>query len=422
MTDWAPIDYSKIDLSKIDWGTGIEEIPDDDVGPQANAEGSGTAHDDPLFWHGEPDARQRQKWRIKHLMPAVGAGLLSGQWGTFKTFMAIELAATVITAGCQFCSRQLVEPCGVLTLATEGTFELRDRINAAVHDKYPDMARAPICWRESCPTLLTNGATEQLIKVVKEAADECAARFQLPLGLVIIDVLADAAGYAKAGDENDPAVGAKLMGVLHRAAKACNCFVLAVDHFGKSIEAGTRGTSAKEGSADMILACLGEREVSGAVANTRLALRKVRGGPQGQEFPYKPRVVPILEPSEDGGGETTCVIDWEAAAVTSDDLWESAARQVETKLAMRALRRSMMKLLAAHGVELTPEPGAGAVRMIDQERVRDEFFANTVADGDARQKQKVKGQRFHRALDRAESEGLIGRREIDGIAYLWFIS
>jgi hypothetical protein len=378
--------------------------------------------DDPLFWHGEPDARQRQKWRIKQLMPAVGAGLLSGQWGTYKTFMAIELATTVITADRQFCGRQLVEPCGVLILATEGAFELRDRLNAAVHDKYPDMARAPISWRESCPTLLANGATEQLINVIKEAADNCAARFKLPLGLVIIDVLADAAGYAKAGDENDPAVGAKLMGVLHRASEACDCFVLAVDHFGKSIEAGTRGTSAKEGSADTILACLGEREVSGAVTNTRLALRKVRGGPQGQEFPYKPRVVSVPEPSEDGSAETTCVIDWEAAAATLDDPWESAARQAEAKLAMRALRRSMMKLLAEHGVELAPESGAPAVRMINQERVREEFYANTVADGDPKQKQNVKRQRFNRALVRAESQGLIGRRDIEGATYLWFFS
>jgi hypothetical protein len=239
---------------------------------------------------------------------------------------------------------------------------------------------------------------------------------------VIIDVLADAAGYAEAGDENDPAVGAKLMGVLRRAADACDCFVLVVDHFGKSIEAGTRGTSAKEGAADIILACLGEREVSGAVANTRLALRKVRGGPQGQEFPFKPRVVPVPEPSEDSGAETTCVIDWEAAAATSDDRWETSARQVETKLTMRTLRRSMMKLLAEHGVELAPEPGAPTALMIDQERVREEFYANTTADGNPRQKQEKKRKSFNRTIARAVSENLIDRRDIEGVTYLWLIN
>jgi RecA-family ATPase len=376
----------------------------------------------PLFWHNEPDPRPRRKWRIKNLMPAVGAGLLSGQWGTYKTFMAIELTTAVIAAESQFCGRQLVDRCGVLILATEGAFELRDRIDAAVRDKHPDITNAPIVWRETCPTLLADGAAEQLIQIIREAAEGCEARFSMPLGLIIIDVLADAAGYAKSGDENDPAVGAKLMNVLRRAAEACDCFVLAVDHFGKSIEAGTRGSSAKEGAADLILACLGEREVSGAVTNIRLALRKVRGGPQGQEFPFKARVVQIIERSDEDGLETTCVIDWETGAVPNkDDQWENAAgRQAQAKLAMRTLRRAMMKLLAEHGVEKALESGAIEVRMIDQELVRKEFYDNTAADGDAKQKQEVKRKRFNRTLDRAEEQGLIGRREIERVTYLWF--
>jgi AAA domain len=375
----------------------------------------------PLFWHGEPDPRPRRKWRIKNLMPAVGAGLLSGQWGTYKTFMAIEMATTVIAADRQFCGRQLIEPCSVLILATEGAFELRDRIDAAIRDKHPDLAQAPISWRESCPTLLADNASEQLIQIIREATEGSEARFGLPLGLVIIDVLTDAAGYAKAGDENDPAVGAKLMGVLRRAAEACSCFVLAVDHFGKSIEAGTRGTSAKEGAADLILACLGEREVEGSVKNSRLALRKVRGGPQGQSFPYNARVVSVLEPTEDGE-ETTCVIDWEAnATVSADDPWKGAARRTDAKLALDALRRAMMSLLAEYGVEKELEPEAPAILMIDQERVREEFCANTTAEGATpKQKQKVKQQRFRRALDKAEEQGLIGRRDIEGVTYLWF--
>jgi DNA polymerase I-like protein with 3'-5' exonuclease and polymerase domains len=374
---------------------------------------------DPLLWHGEPDPRPRRKWRIKGMMPAIGVGLLAGQWGTFKTFMAIELATTVIVDGRAFCGREVVEPGGVLILAVEGGFELRDRIDAAVRDKCPGLTRAPISWRESCPTLLANGATEQLIKVIQEAGDECQARFGMPIALVIIDVLVDAAGYAKAGDENDPAVCAKLMGVIHDAAKACDCFILAVDHFGKTVESGTRGGSSKEASADVVLALLGERETSGAIVNTRLTLRKVRGGPSGQEFPFKARIIPIRE--EEDEEETTCVIDWEtAAAALENDPWEKA-RLVETKLAMKNLRRAMMKLLATHGVDRAPEPGTPSTRMIDQERVREEFFASTAADGDARQKQKVKSKRFSRVLERAENDGLIGRREIDGITYVWFM-
>src|SRR6516225_7695989 len=47
MTDRPPIDYSKIDASKIDWSTGWEEIPDDDSGTQADGKDGGTAQGAP---------------------------------------------------------------------------------------------------------------------------------------------------------------------------------------------------------------------------------------------------------------------------------------------------------------------------------------------------------------------------------------
>ena len=66
------------------------------------------------------------------------------------------------------------------------------------------------------------------------------------------------------------------MNVLKAVAQALDCFVLGVDHFGKNLEAGTRGASSKEASCDLVLACLGDKELSGNVVNTRLAVRKSR--------------------------------------------------------------------------------------------------------------------------------------------------
>lgn len=376
---------------------------------------------EPLLRCGVPDIRPRKKWRIKQLMPASGVGLLSGQWGTNKTFQAIELAVTVIGHNQAFCGREVREPCGVLILATEGDFDLRDRIEAAVHERYPDLdlACAPIFWRESCPTLLAKGAEQQLIKCIQGVADECMATFKLPLGLVIIDVLTDAAGYSKAGEENDAAIIAKLFGILRHTAKTCDCFMLAVDHFGKTIEAGTKGSIGKEGAADLILVTLGERNVSGNVVNTRLGFRKVRGGPQGQEFPFQRRFVPVPNPQEDGN-DMTCVIQWEGSApVEVSDPWDSD-RQSQTKLAMQALRRAMVKVLNTQGAQQAPEAGAAPVLMAKEDAVRDVFFDLTVADGTPEQKRKSKTKRWQRTLDRAETKGLIRRREIQDTAYMWF--
>lgn len=54
----------------------------------------------------------------------------------------------------------------------------------------------------------------------------------------------------------------------------------AVDHFGKNPEAGTRGASSKEAAADLVLAALGKKGLSGSnrehTISYPLAIGKVR--------------------------------------------------------------------------------------------------------------------------------------------------
>ena len=58
------------------------------------------------------------------------------------------------------------------------------------------------------------------------------------------------------------------------------------------------------------------------------------------------------------------------------------------------------------------------MRMVDQEIVRDEFYAHTPADGTPEQKGKTRRQKFLRALEWAEKQQLIGVEEIGGVTYL----
>src|SRR4029079_17841889 len=130
----------------------------------------------------------------------------------------------------------------------------------------------------------------RLIAMARQAEASLQAEFALPLGLIGIDTIATCAGYSRAGDEYDNAVGQAVMNVLKAIAQELGCFVLGIDHFGKNVEAGTRGASSKESSGDLVLACLGTKELSGTVTNTRLAVRKHRGGRQGQEYPFSLRL------------------------------------------------------------------------------------------------------------------------------------
>lgn len=65
------------------------EDVDDDDDLDADIEPQKNEHDPTLprlHAHGDADASPVKSWLIKGLMPAVGHGLLSGQWGSGKTF------------------------------------------------------------------------------------------------------------------------------------------------------------------------------------------------------------------------------------------------------------------------------------------------------------------------------------------------
>jgi hypothetical protein len=90
---------------------------------------------------------------------------------------------------------------------------------------------------------------------------------------------------------------------LNELSRKTGAFVLAVDHFGKAVETGTRGTSAKEAAADCVLALLADRDLAGNLSNTRMAVRKLRGGSTGAETPFALKVVDL------GSGDTTCIVE-----------------------------------------------------------------------------------------------------------------
>jgi hypothetical protein len=350
----------------------------------------------PLYVHGSPDPRPATTWLVKHILPARGHGLLSGQWGTAKTFAAIDLAAAV-TTGQPFLSHAIKRQCGVLFIAAEGANQVRLRFDAVWKEKCGDgKERAPFCWYETAPTLLHKGSVEKLVAMARQAEATLMRDYGLPLGLVIIDTLAACAGYRRSGEENDNAVGQALMNV--------------------------RGAAAKEASADSVLVCLGHKELSGAITNARLAVRKNRGGPQGQEYPFTLRLVEMGQDA-DGEPETTMVVDWSppgAAPAPSapDDPWAKPKRQ-DQRTAVLRLKRVLMAILAEQGVNLPVEPGGPAVRMIDQTFVRKAFYACTPADeGTPERKGHFRRQKFLRALDWAEDEQLIAITEIEGVTYL----
>jgi hypothetical protein len=367
----------------------------------------------PLRWHGESDPNISRKWLVKERLPETGAGLISGQWGTYKTFIAIDLSASVMT-GKTFSGRPVKRKGGVLFIAAEGASEIPIRLCGVVEAKFPEhKGNLPFAWSEQSPMLLAKDAPTVLKDIAERAADRMRAEFNLPLVLIVIDTMSAAAGFR---DENSSAEGQLAMNVLGELSKCTGALVLACDHFGKAVETGTRGTSAKEAAADVVVACLAEKNSAGNVTNRRIAIRKLRSGLTGGETNFTLRTV-NLGLDEDGEPITTCVVEWSPVTVTAAPEVPKGKGWPKPASLFRA---SLVTATEQHGSEQKPFPDGPAVLAVELEKVHQEFDKRYALDGPDRDKALSKRrQAFKRSRTEAEARGLIGGREIDGKFMVW---
>ena len=251
--------------------------------------------------------------------------------------------------------------------------------------------------------------------MMADAASALRDKFDVPVVLVFVDTVVTAAGYSKSGDDNDAAVAQRLMSVLAGLSQMTGALVVGLDHFGKISETGTRGSSAKEGAADIVLALLADRETGGSVSNTRLAVRKLRDGPCGLELPFVPRTVEVgTDP--DGDPVTRVTIDWAPAARSS----QTGSDQDGWTKSLRLLRRTLMNVLVDQGSEQRPFRDGPLVRAVDLEIVRAEFYRSYPAEGDDKTKRATRQKAFRRAIDNAQTNNLIGVREVGTVTLVWF--
>ena len=366
-----------------------------------------------LLGHGEEATMPMRKWLVEGVLPETGVGLIAGQWGTYKTFAAFDLAAAVMTGG-KFIQFPVARKGGVLLLATEGQSEVSLRLTAA-WEHHGGGGRAPFVWVAKSPRLLDGNADKILVAMIRHAEAKLKRDFDLPAVMVLIDALGKAAGYSRSGDENDAALAKIIMRALGQASAATGVLALGVTHFGKHVDTGTRGSSVFEDDADTVLALVGERAVNGTLTNARLCVRKSRSGSNGDEFPISARGVTV-------GVETTLVMDWQAPATaakgktTADDPWK--------KKSLRLLRQSLMNVLVEHGKETKPWADGPIVRAVDIEIVRKQFYRAYPAAEATDQKSKGEARRkaFARSITDAKTGNLIGSWEIDGVTYIWLIN
>jgi hypothetical protein len=349
------------------------------------------------------------RWLIKGMLPETGAALMAGQWGTYKTTVALT-ASVCVMADLPFAGHYRIKRRGaVILFALEGEGMIDARLSA-VANHLGVSGPLPFAWRGDCPHLTDGDAIEKLCAMIDAAAADLKRKFGLPAVLIWIDTMIAASGHEK-GDDSDAAASQKLMNTLKQVSRHTGALVVGIDHFGKVVETGTRGSSAKEGAADTVIALLADREVSGGVKNTRLALRKQRDGISGIEIPFTARIVETGV-DDDADPVTATVIDWEATqqAPRGDARWTKS---------MQLLRRILGTTLVDCGQNVRPFPDGPSVRACDVEAARAEFYRQYPADGTEKQKADARRQAFNRSINAAQARGLVASREVEGVQLIW---
>jgi hypothetical protein len=171
-------------------------------------------------WHFHGEAPpQPTAWLIKGPLPQTGAALLSGQWGTYKTTVGLDISVSAMT-GLAFANRFRVKrPGGVIYLAPEGAGGLASRLSAIARQRGVDDRPLPFAWRADCPALTAPRAATELALVIEDPAAHLRRRFDVPTVLIWIDTIIAAAQYAKTGDDNDTATAHRVMSVLRQLSQ-----------------------------------------------------------------------------------------------------------------------------------------------------------------------------------------------------------
>jgi hypothetical protein len=166
---------------------------------------------------------------------------------------------------------------------------------------------APLALYGSAINLLDPGAElDRLIEMIREAA----AKWNLPVALVVIDTLAR---VMPGGDENTPEDMGAVVAAGDRICAETGATVLFIHHSGKDATRGARGHSSLRAATDT------EIEVTCANGQRQAAVTKQRDGPTGDVIRFRLQPVEVgIDPATDEP-LTTCLVEFDVGPATALD-------------------------------------------------------------------------------------------------------
>lgn len=352
---------------------------------------------------------------VRDTIPATGVGFLGGQSGAFKTFAAIELGACLMT-GEPFAGRKVERAGGVIYTAFEGAGTIAGRLKARRSKMADPSQELPFLMLEGFGTMAKPEDFGAFAATLREAARLLLDRWGAPLAAIIIDTVA-ASGAIPEDKENDPGAWQRVFDGLNPISQELAAPVILIHHFGKSADAGLRGSSNARAGADFVLAMTCDRdEQTGSSANHRLALSKSRTAPEGVIGGVTSEAVQIGT-RPDGSPVTSLVLnfDTDTKIVTLFRQRKPNRRDRAFSEALTAALIDSSELVHVHGQSTAPRVTATQLT-----RVREEFGKRyvTSATDDKKRADTIRKQ-FSAAIDRATAAQQIFAGSWGGNEWLW---
>ena len=219
------------------------------------------------------------QWLIPDLIPAKSFGSIYAKPASYKSFLALHIAAMVATGGEVWGRTCTQSP--VIYVAAEGAGGMFKRMAAI--KKAHGINDAPIYFVRAQLNLATS--LEDRDELVKEIIS-----LSVNPGLIILDTFA----RVTAGIDENSAQGVGAAIAVQSSLMETGAAVMIVHHQGKNSDAGQRGSSALLAACDFELKCEKTDELKGTVTVT-----KQKDGEMGQVLGFKMTVESLsdIDPS-----------------------------------------------------------------------------------------------------------------------------
>jgi len=293
----------------------------------------------------------RPLWTVRDVLIQRGLGIVYGEPGSGKSFLALDLGACIVRGIAWFGHR--VTQSSVAYFSCEGS--LRARIEAYLqHHRLAGTELDGLFVRQGALDLLDpHGDVGDIIEAIGVIPNPGRT-----VGAIVVDTLNRA---MPGGNENASEDMGRVIAAAKRIQDTTGAAVLLVHHSGKDARKGSRGHSSLKGAADL------EIEVTNNEAGERCAaVRKVKDHEDGERLGF--RLVHIdLGPSSDpdadpGERDGSCVVEPAAAPA-------AAPKAMRRDVALDALREAIGECGEKMAGTSTVPAGVRVVKL-DQWRAR----------------------------------------------------